>query len=192
MKIAISGAHGVGKTTLAKALAKELGLPLIEEVARGVAKKCGFKNTEQIRDADKTVKMFFQQNVFVEQQLAEAECFTGFISDRSIFDPLAYCMYYDIDHEVFRNNAIEWSENYDFIVYCPIPDGGISDDGFRLTDEESQWFIGAALRWLLLSSKCSVLWLGKDRSKWESDVLEYIRMNFRMEMLALRGRGNER
>jgi len=39
MKIAIAGAHGVGKTTFAKALAKRLGFNYIHDIIREEATK---------------------------------------------------------------------------------------------------------------------------------------------------------
>ncbi|HHW42532.1 MAG TPA: AAA family ATPase [Desulfotomaculum sp.] len=41
MRIAITGTHGTGKTTLATELARKLGLPLITEQARRVAVNIG-------------------------------------------------------------------------------------------------------------------------------------------------------
>lgn len=178
MKIAISGAHGVGKTTLAKSLAVELNLPLIDEVARSVAEENGFKTTADIRDAIPLTRTFFQYSVFYRQIMKERYSYHEYISDRSIFDCVAYCILYDLHHDFIsflRAEAIKHSSDYDFIVYCPIPDGKISADGFRLTDKESQKFIDDSLRILLAFAKCPVLALGKSRDLWEEEVLEYIR-----------------
>lgn len=44
LKIGLTGAQGTGKTTLSKALARELGLPLIDEQARIAIKEFGLEN----------------------------------------------------------------------------------------------------------------------------------------------------
>lgn len=44
MRVAICGASGTGKTTLAKAIAEEFGLPINPVGSRSVAKKMGFAN----------------------------------------------------------------------------------------------------------------------------------------------------
>ncbi len=175
MKIAISGTHGVGKTTLAKSLAKKLNLPLIEEVARGVAQRYGFKNTEQIKKAENNKRYSFQHEVFYEQ-VAEESLKSSFISDRSVFDPLAYCLYYGIAiPDNWARMAELQSMSYDFIIYCPIPRYEISDDGFRLTDKNSQQYIDTTTRILLNYARCPVLELGKNRDNWEDEVMECIR-----------------
>lgn len=178
MRIAISGAHGVGKTTLAKSLAGKLNLPLVEEVARSVAAENGFKTTTDIQNAVPSARALYQHSVFFRQVMKEDYYHRGYVSDRSVFDCVAYCILYDLHHDFIsflRAEAIKHSSDYDFIVYCPIPDGKISADGFRLTDKESQKFIDDSLRILLAFAKCPVLALGKSRDLWEEEVLEYIR-----------------
>lgn len=179
MKIAISGAHGVGKTTLAQALSQHLELPAIEEVVRGVARKCGYKTTAQIRDAQQQDKLEFQENVFQEQIDTETRFGNDFVSDRSVFDMVAYAMLYglpDTDTQIMYIKALHHSEWYDWIVYCPVPLGSsIENDGFRLTDDCSQLFIDSYIFSMLQYAKCPVLKLSNIRSNWQRDVLEYIR-----------------
>lgn len=179
MKIAISGSHGVGKTTLARALAKELGLPMISEVARDVAKKQGFKTTEQIRHAFKLQRMIYQLSVYHTQIKAEEDSWRGFIADRSIFDVVAYCIYYDLPLglvEYLRSDAINHSRRYDLIIYCPVPGGGLENDGFRLLDKESQKMVDNSLQILLQFTKCPVLRLTRNRENWKYKVLKYLRL----------------
>ena len=175
MRIAISGAHGVGKTTLARKLAKTLDLPQIEEVVRSVAKDFGFKTTGQIRKAKELDKCLFQNTLFVRQAVTEMQFKNGFVSDRSMLDFVAYCYLYNLpDHyvEILQKEALRYSEFYDLLVYCPIPDVVLENDGFRLTDKDSQKFIDVAIRKLLNEAACPVVWLRTDRGSWEREVLE--------------------
>lgn len=177
MKIAISGSHGVGKTTLARALAKELKLPFISEVAREEAKKFGFETTEHIKNAFKLQRMIYQLNVFYHQVKAEEDSWRGFVSDRSIFDCVAYCIYYELPLsliEYLKSDAIQHSRKYDLIVYCPVPGGELENDGFRLLDRESQSLVDASIQILLEFAKCPVLRLSYDRENWEHEVLKYL------------------
>lgn len=177
MRIAISGAHGVGKTTLAKSLAGKLNLPLVEEVARSVAKNRAYKTTEQIQKAVMLDKIIFQSEVFCSQVREEGKHW-DFVSDRSIFDCVGYCSLYGLPFSlvcIMRDLAVGHSKNYDVIIYCPIPGNNIDNDGFRLTDKRSQMDVGANIRSLLMTAECPVLWLGENRERWEEEVLEYIR-----------------
>ncbi len=178
MRIAVAGAHGVGKTTLARALSKELGLPMIEEVVRGVAKKSGYKTTAQIRDASQEDRLKFQEDVLQEQIDTETRFGNDFVSDRSAFDMVAYAILYelpDMDTQIMYLKALRHSEQYDWIVYCPIPLGGsIENDGFRLTDNFSQLAVNSYISGMLQYTKCPVLRLSNVRSNWQRDVLEYL------------------
>lgn len=176
-KIAISGAHGVGKTTLASALSEKLGLPLIREVAREVAQNFGFKTTEEIWRANSGKKALYQLNVFYSQIEAEKSHAYGFVSDRSIFDSIAYSLFYGLNAvaEYLIDEAASHSENYELIVYCPIPDfDSPANDGFRLTDKESQMQVDEILRGLLRWARCPVLRLSPDRDAWLEQVLDYL------------------
>lgn len=179
MKIAISGSHGVGKTTLVEKLAKKLELPIIGEVARKVAKESGFNTTKQIKQAKQIQKLMFQTGVFYNQLIEERNHPQGFVSDRSIFDSVAYSILYNLPIFITRdmyNRAIKHSRSYDVIAYCPIPEENIEDDGFRLVDSKSQQAIDKCVTSLLNSAECRVLELSQDRSKWEEGVLEYLQL----------------
>ncbi len=176
MKIAISGSHGVGKTTLARALAKELGLPIISEVAREVAQAHGFETTEQIKNASMMRRIMFQLNVFYGQIKAEEDNWRGFVSDRSIFDSVAYTNYYGLPDglvEYLTRDAVTHSKHYDLIIYCPIV-GKPVHDGFRLTDTNSQICIDSKLEELLEQARCSVIKLSKIRENWLAEALKGI------------------
>lgn len=172
MRVAISGAHGVGKTTLGRALAIKTQLPFIEEVARRVAKSYRFKNTQDILDASEETKRAFQAKVLITQVFDEAiHRQSGFISDRSVLDIVAYMELYEIWDDYITLRAIKHTSTYDMIIYCPIPEGaGIDDDGFRLTTLQKEY--DEILRRLVKHAQCEVLYLPADRRLWLAKAIE--------------------
>lgn len=87
LRIYVCGAHSTGKTTLARHVAKELGLPLINEVARQVIAEMEL-SFETLR-VDVTRAGEYQREVFKRQMEVEERYPNGFVSDRT-FDNLAY------------------------------------------------------------------------------------------------------
>lgn len=87
LRIYVCGAHSTGKTTLARHLANELGLPLINEVARQVIAE--FELSFETLRVDIERAGQYQQEVFRRQLEVEERYPGGFVSDRS-FDNLAY------------------------------------------------------------------------------------------------------
>lgn len=87
LRIYVCGAHSTGKTTLARHLAHELGLPLINEVARQVIAE--FELSFETLRVDITRAGEYQREVFQRQLEVEERYPEGFVSDRS-FDNLAY------------------------------------------------------------------------------------------------------
>ncbi len=87
LRIYVCGAHSTGKTTLARHLARELGLPLINEVARQVIAEMEL-SFETLR-VDVTRAGEYQREVFKRQMEVEERYPDGFVSDRT-FDNLAY------------------------------------------------------------------------------------------------------
>lgn len=174
--IAVAGSHGVGKSYLVERLSESLLLPRIDEVARTVAEGW-FKNSDEIKNAKITTKTLFQLNVFYKQ-LWEEERHIGFVSDRSVFDVVAYSIYYQLSEKVIKmltEDAINHSEKYDLIIYCPIPkDGELINDGFRFFDKDSQVEIDLILQGLLKKAKCEVFRLGEYRETWLSEATTFI------------------
>ena len=86
-RIYICGAHATGKTTLARHISKETGLPMLHEVARQVLaeREVSF----EILRTDMDAVNAYQRAVFERQLEVEEQATGGFISDRA-FDNLAY------------------------------------------------------------------------------------------------------
>lgn len=87
LRIYVCGAHSTGKTTLARHLAQELGLPLINEVARQVMAEMelSFETMRvDLRQVSQYQREVFRRQIHVEERFPE-----GFVSDRA-FCNLAY------------------------------------------------------------------------------------------------------
>lgn len=87
MRIAISGASGTGKTTLAKAIAAHYGIPINPIGSRDVAVAMGFRNPYDVDAAGKRSE--FQRELFHQKRQWELD-HEHFVTDRSVYDNLTY------------------------------------------------------------------------------------------------------
>ncbi|RMG13398.1 MAG: hypothetical protein D6731_12215 [Planctomycetota bacterium] len=132
LRIYVCGAHSTGKTTLARHLARELGLPLINEVARQVMAELELSFESLRVDLGKVAE--YQAEVFRRQMEVEERYPEGFVSDRT-FCNLAYAARHStilpelIDHRAERYFARVREESLVFFVRphreC------MTDDGVR-------------------------------------------------------------
>jgi len=118
-RVAFCGASGTGKTTLAKWVEAETGVPFNPVGSRSVAKVMGFDNPYDVDKAGKRKE--FQQRLLTEKLEWERE-HSSFVVDRTTLDNLVYTMFHDIyaiDHEVFQA-AKKGLARYTHIIYCPV------------------------------------------------------------------------
>jgi len=149
-KIAVSGSHGVGKTTLVKAILyflKKDGYIVDEvtEVAREARRK-GFSLNE-LATYDTQMWIVHRQ---ICRELEEIQDNPDFlVCDRSIMDNCAYTHYLKLQKIITKEQLKSiirimkwWIPTYDTIfLVSPIPRTRIEDDGVRSTDKKFQWRI---------------------------------------------------
>ena len=135
MKIALSGAHSVGKSTLVNELCKHFPFSKLEhlpEITRTLHEK-GFSINEAGTDITQHFIMsthmdnlFYKQDFIVDRCLLDGYVYTKVLGNRirvsrSVVDYAAY---------LYREYII----NYDYIFYIPA-DIPVEDDGVRSTDK---------------------------------------------------------
>ncbi len=135
IKMAITGAGGVGKTTLAQRLAAELSVPFLEETARVLCAEMGYQRIGEIPDQEG-----FKRKV-LEKQIEQESKHGSFVADRSALDcwilwqrwNICSAMTYDTEfiYDTVRNHVM----NYSHILYIP-PLFKPEEDGFRWTEPD--------------------------------------------------------
>lgn len=137
MKIAITGTHGTGKTTLSYNLAayyKSIGksVKIVQEVSR----TCPFPiNQKMTIEAAKWI--------YLEHCKKELEAYKNqiIIGDRSVFDSFAYAEYFKFDDDEILLNlkkmALDELNQYEKLIFVR-PDMEIHGDGVRSVDKEFQ------------------------------------------------------
>jgi predicted ATPase len=143
MKILITGAMGVGKTTLANMVGEARKIDVLPEVARDMIKE-GFNLDEGITEGA-------EREMLNRQILLELD--DDFIADRGIIDILAYCMIIFEDNSELLNHVNKWlsKAQYDVIFYLPV-EFPIEDDGIRSTNIDFQKKIDDTIKFILKSS----------------------------------------
>ncbi len=134
MRIGITGAHSVGKTTLLNALRSELlfkDFAICNEVTREV-KEMGFDINES--GNDQTQLMIMQKhivNIFMNDNM---------VTDRIALDCLVYSTYLNMKGKISNNTMTKIKHmynrimpHYDYIFYIR-PEFDIVDDGVRSID----------------------------------------------------------
>lgn len=134
-KLTITGAGGVGKTTLAQRIAGELKIPFLEETARVVCAESGYQRIGEIPDQEG-----FKRTV-LERQITLEAGHDSFVADRSAIDcwilwqrwNICSAMTYDTEaiYDKVRTHAV----NYSHIIYIP-PLFKPEEDGFRWTEPD--------------------------------------------------------
>ena len=149
MKIAITGAQGVGKTTLAQQINKDYpDFKILPEAAR-LAKEAGY-NIDQTATTETELWLITKQ---IELESIESK----WVADRCGIDLLAYI------HHLFSEEStlIEFAtktlvprfSNYDLVLYLPSGQFAIEDDGVRSTDIKFQQTIDQRIRDILKKHK---------------------------------------
>lgn len=129
-------------------------------------------------------KLEFQMRVLKEQLAGEQILFFeygGFVSDRSVLDVIAYMMFYGIPDDFIekkRKKALKYAAaNYDLLVYTPIIETEVANDGFRFTDKDSQLTVDVILK-SLISDLPNLFILSNSRKNWVNEVMKILRKKF--------------
>ncbi len=153
MKIAITGAQGVGKTTLAKQINQEYpDFTILPEAAR-LAMEAGYRLDET---ATTETELWL-----IAKQLELESLESKWVADRCGIDLLAYI------HHLFaeEKDLIEFAtktlvprfSNYDLVLYLPGGQFAIEDDGVRTTDIKFQQEIDRKVKDILEAHQISFI-----------------------------------
>jgi hypothetical protein len=135
LRIAVTGASGVGKSSLSELIAIAMDLPLIPEIARELCLQRGHANPAEIPD-----QQTFRQEVLEKQTTAESEC-PNYVSDRSTIDCWVMwqrwhiCTAMTYETEAYYEQCRTQANNYTHVIYIP-PMFPAVEDAFRWTEPD--------------------------------------------------------
>jgi adenylate kinase family enzyme len=119
-KIGICGAHGTGKTTLAKVISETYNLPIISQLMRNFWQEYGVMDFEKL---PKDVRTTFQKESLLRQIDAE-DSSDNFVTDRTVLDQIAYAKMSSnmsgVDLAIYEQLCRERLERYTHLIYLPI------------------------------------------------------------------------
>lgn len=139
MKIGMIGTGGTGKTTLALALARELGVQYYPSNPRAVFKELNIVEDDQ-RSMTPVEKWEIQRVMFDRKLLTDMNAEEG-IFDRTLIDHLSYCLCRcgeEIPETSFKNMLSMTDivlKEYDLLLYFPNYGWKVEDDNLRSTNE---------------------------------------------------------
>ncbi len=134
-RIAISGSAGVGKSTLARALAAELGVPYLPEGMREYLEGGGPDLHQLGHEGIRALVL----RLWNERREAEARAASGFVADRSSYDFASFWLFYlfaepaDPVTEAYFAETMS-PDRYDLVALLPWGCLPIEADGVRNTN----------------------------------------------------------
>ena len=181
LRIALSGASGTGKTTLATFLADHLEIPFNPVGSRSVAKSMGFDNPY---DVDKAGKRSEFQRRLVTEKVAWEDEHEQFVTDRTTLDNLVYTVFHDIsaiDASLF-DIVTHGMRRYTHVIYFPTDVFcDVAGDSNRVADMTYHRLFDVAIeaflrKYVALSTKFGCLDVeGKEnRKSWLMGFLDYL------------------
>mgnify|MGYP001558193121 CR=1 FL=1 len=154
MKIALTGAGGTGKTTLAKYISEKWGLPYAGSVSREVFAELGIANELAQQNMTKADILKLQWAIY-ERRKQNLEKMPAFVTDRLALDNYVYALR-RCGEALDEPTRRRWEEGMvedlyaaDLVLYCPVGLFETSDDGMRQTDVAHQRLIDAAIYGML-------------------------------------------
>jgi len=155
MRIAITGSHGVGKSTLANDIlaylnGKEADLKINITDLDSASKRKDFKLLEEAPRQAFELGLPINENnspetqlwVFAKQLEMELIAQNYYIADKCFIDLLAYVMYIFREKrdliDILKDISKRAAGKYDLVIYLPAGEFPIEDDGVRSTDPEFQ------------------------------------------------------
>jgi len=168
MKIAIAGASGTGKSTLARFIAERYTLPICPVGSRSVAHAMGFENPYDV-DKIPGKRLEFQMELFKQKRSWEDSA-VKFVTDRSHFDNLAYCAMHDCSDKLpawALDAYVDAVKAYDRIFYLPLRSyQNLGDDPHRVDNPTYHLMFDMLIYGMLLHyvpEKTTILSSFKDR-----------------------------
>lgn len=133
-RIAVSGSAGTGKTSLGRHLARELGLPFVEEGMRARL-EAGL----DLHELGLEGWAALIEELWEEHRAAQAAAPDGFVADRSSLDFAAFWLHYDLcalpeRSADFLARMRAAAADYDLVVMLPWGALPLEHDGVRTTN----------------------------------------------------------
>lgn len=118
LRVALAGASGTGKTTLARYVSERYGLPINPVGSRSVSAAMGFASPYDVDAAGKRGE--FQRRLQAEK-IAWEMAHDSFVTDRTTLDELVYTMFHDVDTAAgeYHERAMAHMARYDLVFFCP-------------------------------------------------------------------------
>ncbi len=176
-RIAVLGSHSTGKTTLGKALARELNIPYLKgDLVQEIVKTVFLKNSPLVLTREEYWEM---EQWHYHKQLEDATINQTFVSDGGF--PLD-AVYLGVTHNLRNNQSFkdftkqcfrQTKKLYSHIIYLP-PEISLVDDNFRPQDIQYQKDIDKFLVELLKTYKVPYFTVKGDVAQRVTQVLDGI------------------
>lgn len=159
-KIGLIGAAGLGRSTLAKEIAREKNITFLpsKNITRPILKKHGWNALSASRSGCNVEKFLARKDIEFElvsdRIYQESLLVCGFVTDRTTLECFAYSLlriedYSDNDLKTLEDICRGNMSKYTHIFYFPYTSGWYEDNGIRTMSSYFQWKIDMMIRGLL-------------------------------------------